>query len=389
VFKKTVVEVSYFGRRGYGLMGAYNPNQVEINKNGFLQGFNEVKAGGESATINRVLAADTRINAGETASRMIRRLFPNDLTNNNVGGLAANFASRIQGGRSVTDLSGAGPFYFYGFPQFSSAGTATIDSNDFSTYNGLELLVERRFSSNLFVNANYTFSKSLDTRSFDPAFTVASTGAGQSASSTPFDINNRRLNYARSDFDRTHTFKSTFSYDLPFGRGQRFGGSAGRMMNYAIGGWRMAGIFTLTSGRPFTVFSGQNTATNVINSLADCNGCTRKDGAALTDPGTGFVFYFDQSQRSKFSIPAAGSIGNTARNFFESSRFVNFDASFAKNLKLTEKYNLEIRADVTNLTNTPTFGFPTTTFTAATFGRIRDTVLSSSRKIQMGARFSF
>ena len=389
VFKKTVVEVSYFGRRGYGLMGAYNPNQTEIYKNGFLQGFNEVKAGGESATLNRVLAADSRINAGETASRMIRRLFPNDLTNNNVGGLAANFASRIQNGRSVTDLSGAGPFYFYSFPQFSSIGTATIDSNDFSTYNGLELLVERRFSSNLFVNANYTFSKSLDTRSFDPAFTVASTGATQQASSTPFDINNRRLNYARSDFDRTHTFKSTFSYDLPFGRGQRFGSSAGRLRNYAIGGWRMAGIFTLTSGRPFTVYSGQNTASNVVNSLADCNGCTRKDGAALTDPNTGFVFYFDQAQRNKFSIPAAGSIGNTSRNFFESSRFVNFDASFAKNLMLTEKYNLEIRADVTNLTNTPTFGFPTTTYTSATFGRIRDTVLSSSRKIQFGARFSF
>ena len=68
---------------------------------------------------------------------------------------------------------------------------------------------------------------------------------------------------------------------------------------------------------------------------------------------------------------------------------MNFDASFAKHLKLSEKCNLEIRADITNLTNTPTFGFPTTTFTSATFGRIRDTVLSSSRKIQMGARFYF
>jgi hypothetical protein len=387
VFKNTVVEVSYFGRRGYGLMGAYGANQVEINRNGFLQGFNEVKAGGQSAVLNRALAADSRISAGETASGMIRRLFPNDLANNNVGGLAANFAARLQGGRSVTDLSGAGPYFFWAFPQFSSVNT--IDSNDFSTYNGLELLVERRFSSNLFLNANYTFSKSLDTRSFDPAFTVVSTGANQSASSTPFDMNNRRLNYARSDFDRTHALKTTFSYDLPIGRGQRFAGSAGRMTNHVIGGWRMAGIFTLTSGRPFTVYSGQSTASNLVNSLADCSGCTRKDGTAFTDPGSGLVFFFDEAQRRKFSIPAAGSIGNTARNFFESSRFVNFDASFAKHLTFAEKYNLEIRADITNLTNTPTFGFPTATFTSATFGRIRDTVLSSSRKIQMGARFYF
>ncbi|MBI2687133.1 MAG: carboxypeptidase regulatory-like domain-containing protein [Acidobacteria bacterium] len=387
ILKRTVLEVSYFGRRGYGLMGAYNANQVDIYKNGFLQGFNEVKAGRESALLNRVLSADSRINPGESASRMIQRLFPSDLTNNNAGGLAANFAARLQNGRSVTDLSGAGPNFFWAYPQFSTVNT--IDSNDFSTYNGVELLVERRFSTNLFVNANYTFSKSLDTRSFDPAFTVANTGAAQSASSTPFDINNRRLNYARSDFDRTHAFKSTFSYDLPFGRGQRFGSSASRTINYAIGGWRVAGIFTLTSGRPFSVYSGYNTSSNVVNSLADCTGCTRKDGAALTDPGTGLVFYFDQAQRNKFSFPAAGSIGNTSRNFFESSRFVNFDTSVAKNVIFAEKYNLEIRADVTNLTNTPTFGFPTATLSSATFGRIRDTVLSTSRKIQLGARFSF
>lgn len=387
IIKKTIVEASYFGRRGYGLMGAYNANQADIYRNGFLQGFNEVKAGGQSALLNRVLAADSRINAGETASGMIRRLFPNDLANNNVGGLAANFAGRLQGGRSVADLSGAGANFFWPYTQFNNVNV--VDSNDFSTYNGAELLVERRFSSNLFINANYTFSKSLDTRSFDPAFTVVSTGNGQSASSTPFDINNRKLNYARSDFDRTHTFKSTFSYDLPFGRGQKFGSGVSRAMNFVIGGWRMAGIFTLTSGRPFTVFSGQNTSSNVVNSLADCNGCTRKDGAAFTDPTSGFVFYFDQAQRNKFSIPAAGSIGNTARNFFESSRFVNFDTSFAKHLQFSDKYNLEIRADATNLTNTPTFGFPTTTYNSATFGRIRDTVLSSSRKIQLGARFYF
>jgi len=389
VLKNTVLEVSYFGRRGYGLMGAYGVNQTEIYKNGFLQGFNEVKAGGESALLNRVLSADSRINPGETASRMIRRLFPNDLTNNNAGGLASNFASRLQNGRSVTDLSGAGPFFFWPYPQFGSINSYTIDSNDFSTYNGVEILIERRFSSNLFVNANYTFSKSLDTRSFDPALTVATTGNGQSASSTPFDINNRRLNYARSDFDRTHSFKSTFSYDLPFGRGQRYGSSASRMMNYVIGGWRTAGIFTLTSGRPFTVYSGQNNSSNIVNSTADCTGCTRKDGAALTDPATGLVFFFDAAERAKFSNPAPGSIGNLSRNFFESSRFVNFDASIAKHLKLSEKYNLEIRADITNLTNTPTFGFPTTTLTSATFGRIRDTILSSSRKIQLGARFYF
>ena len=65
------------------------------------------------------------------------------------------------------------------------------------------------------------------------------------------------------------------------------------------------------------------------------------------------------------------------------------DASSAKHLTMAETYNLEIRADITNRTNTPTFGLPTTTFNSTTFGRIRDNVLSGSRKIQMGVRFYF
>jgi hypothetical protein len=387
VLKKVIVDVSYFGRRGYGLMGAYNANQADIYRNGFLQGFNEVKAGGESATLNRVLSADTRINAGETASRMIRRLFLNDLNNNNVGGLAVNFASRLQNGRSVTDLSGAGPYYFWPFPQYSAVNV--VDSNDFSTYHGLELLVERRFSGNLFVNANYTFSKSLDTRSFDPNFTVVATANAASASSTPFDNNNRKLNYGRSDFDRTHQFKTTFVYHLPFGKGQMFAHGVNRAVDMVIGGWQASGILSLTSGRPFTVYSGSNTSSNVVQSLADCNGCTRKDGAAIFDEAQGYMFQFDAAQRAKFSIPAAGAIGNTARNFFETARSFNLNANLAKHVKMTEKYNLELRADVTNLTNTPTFAAPTATFTAATFGRIAGAIASSARRMQVGARFYF
>ncbi|MCX6607648.1 MAG: carboxypeptidase regulatory-like domain-containing protein, partial [Acidobacteria bacterium] len=170
VLKNTVVEVSYIGRRGYNLFGAYNANQSDIFRNGFLQGFNEINAGGQSATINRLLSADSRLQAGETPSTMIRRLFPGDLRTGNVAGLASSFATRLQNGRSVTDLSGAGPFAFNNFPQFGSV--VTLDSNDFSTYHALELTFERRLSKGFYLNANYTCSKSLDTRSFDPAFTT-------------------------------------------------------------------------------------------------------------------------------------------------------------------------------------------------------------------------
>jgi hypothetical protein len=114
-------------------------------------------------------------------------------------------------------------------------------------------------------------------------------------------------------------------------------------------------------------------------------------GRAFTDPAQGFVFYFDQTERGRFKLDGgiAGQQGNTPRNFFTGDGQFNLDASLQKDVRLREGLKLEIRADATNLSNTPTFGFPTTTANAATFGRIRNTVASSSRKIQLGARITF
>jgi hypothetical protein len=68
---------------------------------------------------------------------------------------------------------------------------------------------------------------------------------------------------------------------------------------------------------------------------------------------------------------------------------LNLDLSIAKKTPLSERVTLELRADFTNFTNSPSFGFPTTTITSATFGRIRDTVVSSSRQTMLAAKISF
>jgi hypothetical protein len=63
--------------------------------------------------------------------------------------------------------------------------------------------------------------------------------------------------------------------------------------------------------------------------------------------------------------------------------------TFGKKFLITEKSNLEFRAEMQNVTNSPSFGFPTATFTSSTFGRIRDTVVSSSRHMQLSLKFNF
>ncbi len=393
VAKNTVIDVAYIGRRAYHLLGAYNVNQTSIYSSGFLDAFKVIQNNGQSALINTLFKADSRIVAGDTASDMVRKQYAPQLKLNSVGAIAGSLAARLQGTSSVTQLSAGQPFALIPFPQFAGNGTTSglnvLDSNDFSTYHALETQLERRLTNGVSFHVSYTWAKSLDTRSFDPTLTVVGSGNAQTAGSTPFDINNRRLNYAPSDFDRRHILQTNWVYDLPFGKGKHFLGNASGVVDKILGGWEVTGLGRISSGRPFTVFAGSNTVSNVNQSTANCTGCGRGDGTPFLDSGTGLIWYFDAAQRARLSTPGAGEFGNTGRNFFVGPHFITFDASLLKKVQLSERMRMEVRADATNFTNSTMFGAPTTDITSTTFGRIRNSVTSSSRKIQLGAKFYF
>jgi hypothetical protein len=227
----------------------------------------------------------------------------------------------------------------------------------------------------------------MDNRSFDPTFTLIATGAAQSASSTPFDNNNRRLNYAWSDFDRRHVVQGYYVAELPFGNGRKWLSGSHRAVDAIIGGWQLSGTLQMQSGRPFTVYSGLNTFSNVVNSLADCNGCSRKEGQLILE--NGLNFWFDTTSRAKFTLPAPGSIGNTKRNFFISPPSFVMGASLSKNFRLTERFNFDLRVDSTNVTNTPSFAAPTAVLTSTIFGRINDGVTGAERRVQISGKLNF
>ena len=399
--RKTVVELNYIGRRGVNLFGAYNANQAEIFDNGFLGAFNTVKAGGESALINQLMLPDPSRRPTETGSQEVRRLFPTQLSLNSVAELAATLGRRTgAGGRPLAELSGLGQFFFFDYPQFAG-GLNVLDSNDISTYHAFEAQLQRRFSSGLSFQVSYTFAKSLDTRSFDPAFTTVSTGANQQASSSPFDIRNRDLNYARSDFDRRHSFQGSAVYDLPFGVGRRWGSDFHPVLDRIVGGWALTGSLVWTSGRPFTIFAGSNTFSSVVQSPADCNGCTPDMIKRIFESTAGTEFYFDLPTRGSafdaatnargiFSIPAPGALGNTGRNFFTMPSAFNLNLSIGKQVRITENQNLEYRLEMQNATNTPAFGLPESAIITNTlFGRSRGNTTSTARKIQMALKYNF
>ena len=388
VWDKTMLEVAYVGRRAQHLFGAYNVDQAEYANNGFLTAFNAAKNGGESSLLDRLLAPDTRRLAGESGAAMVRRLFASNLQLNAVGSLAASLGQRIQGGRSLPELAGLGPYFFFAYPQFlSSAGVVVIDSNDYSRYHALELKLERRYGNGAGYFVGYTLSRSKDTRSYDPAFTVVSTANAQSASSTPFDIHDRSLNYATSDFDRTHVLQGQLVWELPFGNGHRIAGRASRAADAIIGGWQLAGQLVVESGRPITIYSGSNTVSNVVQTPSNCAGCTGTEGS-VHDEG-GLVWYLSAEERAKFSNPDAGQFSNVGRNFFRGPMFSNMNIAVSKRTRIAGRQSLELRVDATNVLNRPSFGFPTATMTSATFGRIFNTVASSARQVQLGVKYFF
>lgn len=389
--KGFLVDAQYIGRAGRDLIGGFQRNQAEIFNNGFLDAFNAVKAGGQNALMDRLTTNHPNRRAGETGADFIRRFFSTNVQNNNVASLASALNSTLVGGRILPDANGLGPYFFTPYPQILG-GMAVIDNGSFSNYHGGVLQVSRRFSGGLDFGMSYTFSKSLDDKSFDPTFTRISTGTGQSAQGTPFDPADRRLNYALSDFDRTHVLNGTVVYELPFGTGRRFLNNPAGFVNQLVGGWTISSNLIWQSGRPFTVVSGTNSFSSVVSSRANFSG-TDFSTKYQNDPVTGLPFLFTTEQRNQFSLPGPGQYGNVPRNAFRLPPQFLLDMAVIKRVPFNigeRRFDFEFRAESTNITNTPYFGIPggTSSLSLPTLGRSLGTE-SAARVIQLGAKLNF
>ncbi|MDT7779162.1 MAG: hypothetical protein QOC99_1674 [Acidobacteriota bacterium] len=403
--RKNVIEVNYIGKHAVHLLGGYNVNQVNIfaavpgvAESNFLDAFNKVRANSSynSPLINLIMSGSATNNGGTTR---FRALNTTALTQGSAATLAlavsqrtcqsvdvtAGICTNAQLNRRLLDLTGF-PFLLQPYPQFTG-GLNVFDSSDYSNYHGLQLIMKRRISSGLGFQLGYTLSKSKDNRSWDPSLSTVSTGSVQSASSTPFDLRDRSLNYTWSDFDRRHVFQATYTYELPVGKGRAFASGMPKALNYIIGGWQTAGTVVWASGRPFTVYSGLNTVSNVVQSTADCSSCTRESGQLVLESGRNF--WFDANTRALFSAPAPGSIGSTGRNFFLAPHYFQWDASLSKKFPITERVNFDLRFDARNVLNNPSFDNPTAVITSTIFGRINDSVTNNARRIQVSGKISF
>jgi hypothetical protein len=242
------------------------------------------------------------------------------------------------------------------------------DPRNRSTYHSGQLKVTHRFSKGLQFLGSYTYAKSLDYG--------GSAASGGGAVGNPQTVTNLEAGHGPSGFDVRHRAVASWVYELPFGPGRHWLANGG-VLGAVAGGWQLAGIATMTTGRPFTVFM-QNGVNNGAPSWPNRTGSGRLENPTID------LWY----NPADFAAPPANTYGDSGRGILYGPGHVNFDTSLSKRFAVAGRTNVEFRWDAFNLFNHPGFGFPNQNFDAATAGRITSTAVDN-RSMQFSLKFNF
>jgi len=259
------------------------------------------------------------------------------------------------------------------YPQW---GTITwVDGVGNSTYHSLATRLEKRYANGLSALVSYTWSHSIDTGA-----NPAGNGDGEAAI---MDISNIRGNTGNSSFDVRQRFVTSLVYELPFGKGKAFGANTNRVVNAVISGWQTNGIFTFQSGSPFTVITGTDLS----------NTGTRNRPFVVGNPNlanpTPNEWFNVLAYRNSVPVPGVPAFGYTPRNDLTGGGVQNIDFSLSRNIRATERINVQFRAETFNILNHANFGLPLHDASSpGTFGVVTQTS-TDSRKIQFGLKVVF
>jgi Carboxypeptidase regulatory-like domain/TonB dependent receptor len=227
-----------------------------------------------------------------------------------------------------------------------------LDSN----YHSLQLSVNKRYSNGFTILASYTWSKALDYQSINQA-------ASDAALSNPYNFFFGR---GPTNQNRTNRLVTSFLWDLP---GQKLSSRAARAL---LGDWKVSGILTLQSGRPFSIAATGDPLAGISGARADLLGNTYP----VLDPGRSkgeeVAAYFD---KTRFRNAAPDTWGTLGRNILTGPGFSNLDASLVKgfHLPLGEKGLGQFRFEAFNVFNRTNFAPPNTGLTNPAFGQLTST----------------
>jgi hypothetical protein len=259
-----------------------------------------------------------------------------------------------------------------------------------SAYNAGQFTLRSRARHGLQFDFNYVLSKSLDIGSDAERVPIY---GGLSAIVNTWAPHQLR---GPSDFDARHQINSNWVYDLPLGRGRRFGNGWNRFADSLIGGWQVSGIYRWTSGFPFSVDAGGTFNTNFqLEGKAMLVGPPPKTGLFHDSSGTPFAFDLGSDPvafaNRFFRLPYPGESG--ARNNFRGQGFFGIDLGVNKTFHFTESHALRFSAYAYNLINSVRFDAATLTnnsaFTNPTNIGLYSGTLTKPRVMEFALRYQF
>ena len=251
-----------------------------------------------------------------------------------------------------------------------------------SIYNALQVRVEKRFSNGLQLLGSYVFSKSIDDSSVACGCTSWLGGA-----TSLQDPNRRYLERSVSQFDIPHVFQVSYSYSLPFGRGQRWGSSWNGFTDAFLGGWQTNGLWRFDNGlpialsvsnsRPLPTYGAQRP--NLLQTL------NRNNNSDWLNQ------FFADPQAAV--TPAAFTVGNAPREIstVRAPGTATTALSVFKEFSLTplrEGSHLEFRAEAFNALNHPQFSPPNVTVGSSAFGKVTSQA-NTPRQVQLALKLYF
>ncbi|HKD85416.1 MAG TPA: hypothetical protein VKB58_11765, partial [Terriglobales bacterium] len=278
----------------------------------------------------------------------------------------------------------AGTFYIpAGRPKANKtlANTWTYFSVGDSSYNAAQLDLNHRFSHDLSFRATYTWSKALDD---GDSLNQTTAGNAPGLVANPYDI---RADWGPATYDVRNLGSVSLVYALPFGNGKMYGNNLGSVANGFVGGWSITSIVLTQSGFPFTPQLSYNPSNN---------GDTRNPVRPFVNPD--FIGSAIIGTPAQWFNPAAllqpppnsGFYGNLGRDTLTGPGLFDWDFSAIKDTKVSERLNLQFRAEFFNILNHTNFNTPnlivfTPSGVSPTAGAITSTS-TTSRQVQFGLK---
>ncbi len=261
------------------------------------------------------------------------------------------------------------------YPDIGSIqGTASFGVGN---YNAMTASLQKRLTSGLQIQTSYTYGHAL-----------ANSGTTLSGSSGLYNLNGVNFNesYTTASWDIRHNFTTVFNYEIPFGRGKQYGANLNRAVQSLLGNWQVNGVLSLRTGQPFTL---RSTGCKVVAEDSNACGPQLASGSPNQAPSGGRSpnLWFDTSVFSPIGTQVGqGNVG-LQTNVGPPTRTLDF--SVFKDFPFTERLRLQLRAEGTNIANTPQFNAPDGNQQDGNFGRVTATQAGSERHIQFQLRLQF